>query len=158
MYDQSPVVLLVHGAFAESVSWNGVVERLQARGSRRSRRESAPSLAGDAAYVRATSSPASRPVVLVAHSYGGMVITEAAAQNDAVRALVYVCAFAPRRGSPRSRCREVPRQHARPGARAPGQHRRQRPPDQARPLPPPVLRGRARRHRGADGRDPATGQ
>ena len=60
MNDQSPVVVLVHGAFAESASWNGVVERLQARGSRRSP-PGTPlrSLAGDAAYVRATSSPAS---------------------------------------------------------------------------------------------------
>jgi pimeloyl-ACP methyl ester carboxylesterase len=99
MNDQSPVVVLVHGAFAESASWNGVVERLQARGIEAvAAGNPLRSLAGDAAYVRDVIAGIGRPVVLVAHSYGGMVITEAAAQNDAVRALVYVCAFAPDEG------------------------------------------------------------
>jgi pimeloyl-ACP methyl ester carboxylesterase len=99
MNDQSPVVVLVHGAFAESASWNGVVERLQARGIEAvAAGNPLRSLAGDAAYVRDVIAGIGRPVVLVAHSYGGMVITEAAAQNDAVRALVYVCAFAPEEG------------------------------------------------------------
>ena len=56
------------------------------------------SLAGDAAYVRDVISGIGRPVVLVAHSYGGMVITEAAAHNDAVVGLVYVNGFAPEHG------------------------------------------------------------
>ncbi|WP_405067194.1 alpha/beta hydrolase [Kribbella sp. NBC_01510] len=99
MNEQSPVVVLVHGAFAESASWNGVVERLQARSIDV---VAAPnplrSLDGDAAYVRDVIAGIGRPVVLVAHSYGGMVITEAAAENPAVKALVYVCAFAPDQG------------------------------------------------------------
>ena len=99
MNDQSPVVVLVHGAFAESASWNGVVERLQAR-SIETVAVGNPlrSLAGDAAYVRDVIAGLGRPVVLVAHSYGGMVITEAAAGNDQVVGLVYVAAFTPDTG------------------------------------------------------------
>ncbi|MFI5694508.1 alpha/beta fold hydrolase [Kribbella sp. NPDC051586] len=96
---ENPVVVLVHGAFAESASWNGVVERLRARSIDV---VAAPnplrSLDGDAQYVRDVIAGVGKPVVLVCHSYGGMVITEAAADNDAVKALVYVCAFAPDQG------------------------------------------------------------
>jgi pimeloyl-ACP methyl ester carboxylesterase len=97
--NENPVVVLVHGAFAESASWNGVVERLQAQ-SVETVAVANPlrSLAGDAQYVRDVIAGLGRPVVLVGHSYGGMVITEAAADNDAVQALVYVCAFAPDHG------------------------------------------------------------
>ncbi|MFG1911335.1 alpha/beta fold hydrolase [Kribbella sp. NPDC048928] len=96
---ENPVVVLVHGAFAESASWNGVVERLQAQ-SVQTVAVANPlrSLEGDAQYVRDVIAGLGRPVVLVGHSYGGMVITEAAADNDAVKALVYVCAFAPDHG------------------------------------------------------------
>jgi pimeloyl-ACP methyl ester carboxylesterase len=94
-----PTVVLVHGAFAESASWNGVAERLLARSLDV---VSAPnplrSLPGDAAYVRDVIAGVDGPVVLVAHSYGGMVATEAAAGSDRVAALVYVCAFAPDHG------------------------------------------------------------
>lgn len=99
MSEESPVVVLVHGAFAESASWYGVVERLRAQSIEV---VAAPnplrSLEGDAAYVRDVIAGIGRPVVLVAHSYGGMVISEAAADNDAVKSLVYVCAFAPDQG------------------------------------------------------------
>jgi pimeloyl-ACP methyl ester carboxylesterase len=96
---ENPVVVLVHGAFAESASWNGVVERLRAR-SIETVAVANPlrSLEGDAQYVRDVIAGIGKPVVLVAHSYGGMVITQAAADNDAVKALVYVCAFAPDHG------------------------------------------------------------
>jgi pimeloyl-ACP methyl ester carboxylesterase len=96
---EKPVVVLVHGAFAESASWNGVVERLRAQ-SIETVAVANPlrSLEGDAQYVRDVIAGLGRPVVLVGHSYGGMVITEAAAGNDAVQALVYVCAFAPDQG------------------------------------------------------------
>lgn len=99
MTQQKPTVVLVHGAFAESASWSGVVERLQARSVdvvavANPLRE----LPGDAAYLRDVLAGIDTPVVLVGHSYGGMVITEAAAGNDQVAALVYVCAFAPERG------------------------------------------------------------
>src|SRR5690606_28598990 len=84
MPDHTPTIVLVHGAFAESASWNPVIERLRA----------AAADGGRGAVVAA----ADAPVVLVGHSYGGMVITEAAAGNDAVAALVYVGAFAPDQG------------------------------------------------------------
>ncbi|MEV0717245.1 alpha/beta hydrolase [Asanoa sp. NPDC050611] len=94
-----PTVVLVHGAFAESASWNGVVSRLRA--------ESVPVVAvanplrsvdGDAAYLRDVLASIEGPVVLVGHSYGGFVITEAAAGSGQVAGLVYVCAFAPEQG------------------------------------------------------------
>ena len=92
-------VLLVHGAFAESASWNGVAGQLTAAGHDViAVANPLRSLAGDAAYVRDVIAAVGGPVVLAAHSYGGMVITEAAAGNDAVTALVYVCAFAPETG------------------------------------------------------------
>jgi pimeloyl-ACP methyl ester carboxylesterase len=96
MPDQKPTVVLVHGAFAESASWNPAIEQLQAAGFEAvAVANPLRSLAGDAAYVRDVIAGVGTPVVLVAHSYGGMVATEAAAGNDAVLGLVYVAAFAP---------------------------------------------------------------
>jgi pimeloyl-ACP methyl ester carboxylesterase len=99
MNDQKPTVVLVHGAFAESASWNGVIEHLQAK-SLEAVAAANPlrSLTGDAAYVRDVVAALGKPVVLVGHSYGGMVITEAASGNESVVGLVYVCAFAPDHG------------------------------------------------------------
>jgi pimeloyl-ACP methyl ester carboxylesterase len=99
MTEQQPVVVLVHGAFAESASWNGVIEVLRAR-SLEVVAVANPlrSVAGDAAYVRAVIDGIGRPVVLAGHSYGGFVITEAASDNELVKALVYVNAFAPDHG------------------------------------------------------------
>lgn len=94
-----PTAVLVHGAFAESASWNGVIQRLYTAGvSAVAVANPLRGLAGDAAYVRDVLASIDGPVVLVAHSYGGMVITEAAAGNDKVAQLVYVCAFAPDHG------------------------------------------------------------
>lgn len=99
MTQQNPTVVLVHGAFAESASWNGVVERLQGDGFRVvAVANPLRSLPGDAAYVRDVIAGIDTSVLLVGHSYGGMVITEAAAGNDRVTALVYACAFAPDHG------------------------------------------------------------
>lgn len=99
MPDQTPTVVLVHGAFAESASWNDVVDRLLARGiDVVAAANPLRSVTGDAAYVRDVIASLDRPVVLVGHSYGGMVVTEAAADNDAVVGLVYVAAFAPEHG------------------------------------------------------------
>jgi pimeloyl-ACP methyl ester carboxylesterase len=99
MTDRKPTVVLVHGAFAESASWNGVVEKLRAAAvDVVAVANPLRSLDGDAAYVRDVIASIGGPVVLVGHSYGGMVITEAAAGNDAVVGLVYVCAFAPEQG------------------------------------------------------------
>jgi pimeloyl-ACP methyl ester carboxylesterase len=110
MSTQKPTIALVHGAFAESASWNPVIERLYHHGTTlvaghdRSFRgvvavaNPLRSLSGDAAYVRDVLRSIEGPIVLVAHSYAGLVITEAAAGNDAVVALVYVGAFCPDHG------------------------------------------------------------
>ena len=99
MNAQKPTIVLVHGAFAESASWNGVISRLQARGvTAVAAANPLRGLAGDAAYVRDVIASINGPVILVGHSYGGLVITEAAAQNPAVVGLVYVCAFVPETG------------------------------------------------------------
>lgn len=91
-----PTVVLVHGAFADASGWNAVVERLQSKGYP----VIAPAnplrgLASDAAQIRSVIDSVDGPVVLVAHSYGGAVITNAATGAPNVRALVYVAAFAP---------------------------------------------------------------
>jgi pimeloyl-ACP methyl ester carboxylesterase len=99
MSDRTPTIVLVHGAFAESASWNPVVEILHARGlDAVAAANPLRSVAGDAAYVRDVVAGVGTPVLLVAHSYGGFVVTEAAAGNDAVTGLVYVAAFAPDHG------------------------------------------------------------
>ncbi|MGC4820817.1 alpha/beta fold hydrolase [Micromonospora sp. DT63] len=98
MPDPEPTIVLVHGAFAESASWNGVIERLGAAYNVVSAANPLRSVAGDAAYVRDVAHGIGGPVVLVGHSYGGMVITQAAAGDTSVRALVYVNAFAPDTG------------------------------------------------------------
>ncbi|GGD67288.1 alpha/beta fold hydrolase [Microbacterium murale] len=99
MTDQKPTIVLVHGAFAESASWNGVIQRLQTHGvTAVAVANPLRSLAGDAAYVRDVIASIEGPVVLVGHSYGGLVITEAAADNADVVALVFVSAFAPETG------------------------------------------------------------
>jgi pimeloyl-ACP methyl ester carboxylesterase len=99
MSEQGSAVVLVHGAFADSASWNGVIDHLLANSIEVvAVANPLRSLAGDAAYVRDVIAGIGKPVVLVAHSYGGMVITEAASRNEAVRGLVYACAFAPDQG------------------------------------------------------------
>jgi pimeloyl-ACP methyl ester carboxylesterase len=99
MTQDKPTVVLVHGAFAESASWNGVIQRLQAKSlTVVAAANPLRSVAGDAAYVRDVIAGIGKPIVLVAHSYGGFVITEAAAGNDSVAGLVYVCGFAPDHG------------------------------------------------------------
>ncbi len=94
-----PTVVLVHGAFAESASWNGVIARLQAAGHT-AIAVSNPlrSLSGDAELLRAVIDSVEGPVVLVGHSYGGAVMSVAARGATSVRALVYVAGFAPQAG------------------------------------------------------------
>jgi len=94
-----PTVVLVHGAFADASSWNGVVTRLQKRGYR----VVAPALgmrglASDSAYLASLLSQIKGPVVLAGHSYGGAVISNAATTAPNVRALVFVNAFATEKG------------------------------------------------------------
>jgi pimeloyl-ACP methyl ester carboxylesterase len=94
-----PTIVLVHGAFAESSSWNAVATQLLAKGY--------PVVAvanplrgvkSDAAYVSKALDSIHGPIVLVGHSYGGSVITGAAAGKANVKALVYVAGFAPDSG------------------------------------------------------------
>ncbi len=99
MSTDRPIVVLVHGAFAESASWNGVISRLRDRGlDAVAAGNPLRSIPSDGAYVRDVIASLGRPVILVGHSYGGMVITEAASGNPAVRSLVYVAGFAPEPG------------------------------------------------------------
>lgn len=92
-------VILVHGAFAGSSSWNGVIEAL---GKDHFHVIAAANplrgVASDGAAVSAVIKSVKGPVILVGHSYGGAVITEAANGNANVKALVYVAAFAPETG------------------------------------------------------------
>ncbi|TYB69298.1 alpha/beta hydrolase [Nonomuraea sp. PA05] len=94
-----PTVVLVHGAFADSSGWNDVSAKLI--------RENYPviapanplrGVASDSAYLASILATISGPIVLAAHSYGGIVITNAATGNPNVKALVYVAAFAPDQG------------------------------------------------------------
>ncbi|MFE9001662.1 alpha/beta fold hydrolase [Streptomyces sp. NPDC007875] len=97
--EKKPTVVLVHGAFADSSSWNGVIKRLRHAGYP----VVAPAnplrgLAGDAAYLHSVLKSVQGPIVLVGHSYGGAVISEAAVGDPDVKALVYIAAFAPDKG------------------------------------------------------------
>jgi pimeloyl-ACP methyl ester carboxylesterase len=94
-----PTIVLVHGAFAESSSWNDVSARLI--------KHNYPVIAAanplrgvksDADYVASLLKDIKGPIVLVGHSYGGMVISHAANGNSNVKALVYVAAFTPDSG------------------------------------------------------------
>src|SRR6476646_11449852 len=94
-----PTIVFVHGAFAESSSWNGVLTKLISKGY--------PTVAvanplrgvkSDADYVASALKNINGPIVLVGHSYGGSVITNAVNGNKKVKALVYVAGFAPEKG------------------------------------------------------------
>nr|WP_294815939.1 alpha/beta hydrolase [uncultured Sphingomonas sp.] len=94
-----PVIVLVHGAFAESSSWDPVVARLQKDGyTVIAAANPLRGVASDAVAVSGIVKSIKGPVVLVGHSYGGPVITEAANGNANVTALVYVAGFAPETG------------------------------------------------------------
>jgi pimeloyl-ACP methyl ester carboxylesterase len=91
-----PTVVLVHGAWADASSWNGVTESLLAAGyDVRAIANPVENLTTDAEYVADFLKSLTGPVVLVGHSYGGSVITNAAAGSRMVKALVYVDAAAP---------------------------------------------------------------
>ncbi len=94
-----PTIVFVHGAFADSAGWEGVITRLNA--------EDYPMIAVsnplrgvqyDADYLISVLRTIEGPIVLVGHSYGGMVITNAAEGNSNVTGLVYVAGFAPEVG------------------------------------------------------------
>jgi pimeloyl-ACP methyl ester carboxylesterase len=92
-------VVLVHGAFADASSWSGVVERLQAAGLQ----VAAPAnplrgISTDSAYIASFLNQIPGPVLVVGHSYGGAVISNAATGAQNVVGLVFVAAFAPDEG------------------------------------------------------------
>lgn len=89
-----PTVVLVHGAFADSSSWNGVIAQLRSDGYPViAAANPLRSLAGDAEFLRGVLDAVEGPVVLAGHSYGGSVMSEAADGHPRVRALVYVASF-----------------------------------------------------------------
>jgi pimeloyl-ACP methyl ester carboxylesterase len=91
-----PTIVLVHGAWADASSWNGEVVRLQRDGYVvRAVANPLRGLTSDSAYVASFLATIPGPIVLVGHSYGGAVITNAAAGNHSVKELVYVDAAAP---------------------------------------------------------------
>ncbi|MDQ7981081.1 alpha/beta hydrolase [Paraburkholderia sp. SARCC-3016] len=96
-----PTIVLVHGAFEDASIWNGVIQRLQ--------RDGYPVVAFanplrgvgvDAAYLRSMLDTIEGSVILVAHSYGGAVITEAGADDPKVKGLVYAGSILPAAGEP----------------------------------------------------------
>jgi pimeloyl-ACP methyl ester carboxylesterase len=92
-------VALVHGAFADSSSWNGVIERLRADGvTATAISNPLRGLVEDSAYVASAMEQIPGRVLAVGHSYGGAVITNAASKAANVVGLVYVAAFAPDEG------------------------------------------------------------
>ncbi|WP_399921793.1 alpha/beta fold hydrolase [Streptomyces kanamyceticus] len=94
----TPTAVLVHGAFADAASWNGVVAELQGHGIP----VVAPpnplrGLACDAAYIASVAAQIEGPVVLVGHSYGGALISVAGTAENVV-GLVYIAAYVPEEG------------------------------------------------------------
>lgn len=97
--DVKPTVILVHGAFADSSSWNGVVKILEKDGYPViAAANPLRGVSSDAQAVASIVKNVKTPVVLVGHSYGGSVISEAAYGNQNVKGLVYVAAFTPEAG------------------------------------------------------------
>jgi pimeloyl-ACP methyl ester carboxylesterase len=98
-YTAAPTVVLVHGAFADSSGWNDVVRQLRAAGVKvQAVSNPLRGIATDSAYVASAFRQIPGPVLAVGHSYGGAIITNAAAKVDNVVGLVYVAAFAPDEG------------------------------------------------------------
>ncbi len=94
-----PTIVLVHGAFADASGWNAVIPILQKDGFPViAVQEPLTALADDVAATRRAIARAGGPVVLVGHSYGGLVISAAAVDQPSVKSLVYVAAIAPEKG------------------------------------------------------------
>jgi pimeloyl-ACP methyl ester carboxylesterase len=94
-----PTVVLEHGAWADGSSWDGVIGLLQAEGfTVYAPPDPLRGLAADSATLADFLETITGPVIVVGHSYGGMVITNAATGNPNVKALVYIDAFIPARG------------------------------------------------------------
>ncbi|MFL6242886.1 MAG: alpha/beta hydrolase [Acidimicrobiia bacterium] len=96
MADQQLTVAFVHGAFADSSGWTGVIERLQKNGVQVTAVVNPlRGISIDSAYVASVLGQIPGPVLVVAHSYGGAVVTNAATNAKNVAGLVFVAAFAP---------------------------------------------------------------
>jgi len=94
-----PTIVLVHGAFADASSWNGVIKILETDGYPVvAAANPLRGVASDAEYISNIVAGIKSPVILVGHSYGGNVISAAANGHPNVKALVYVSAFAPEAG------------------------------------------------------------
>src|SRR3954452_1832874 len=97
--ESDPTIVLVHGAFASPAGWDGVADALHKDGYQ----TAAPALglasvSGDVAIVRSTLDSIPGDKILVGHSYGGFVITNAASGRSDVRGLVYTAAYVPDSG------------------------------------------------------------
>jgi pimeloyl-ACP methyl ester carboxylesterase len=91
-----PTIVLVHGGYADSSCWNGTLQYLQGEGyTTICASNPLRGIPTDAPYIGSLLDSISGPVVLVAHSMGGTVITNAAAGKSNVNALVYIAAFVP---------------------------------------------------------------
>ena len=98
MTNLKPTVVLVHGGFVDGAGWEGVYKLLKKDGYDVSIVQNPTlSLAGDVAATQQIIAQAKGPVVLVGHSYGGVVITEAG-NDPKVSKLIYIAAFAPDKG------------------------------------------------------------
>jgi pimeloyl-ACP methyl ester carboxylesterase len=98
-HNSAQTIVLVHGAWADAAGWNEVTSRLQREGyTVWAVPNPLRGLASDAAYVASILEIIPGPIILVAHSYGGAVITNAATGNPNVKALVYIDGFAPDEG------------------------------------------------------------
>jgi pimeloyl-ACP methyl ester carboxylesterase len=96
-----PSIVLVHGAFADGSGWSDVIRILQRKGYKVTAAQNPlSSYQEDIATTKRLIDAQTGQVVVVGHSYGGAVITGAAANNPNVKALVYVAAFAPDAGEP----------------------------------------------------------
>jgi len=96
-----PTIVLVHGAFADGTSWQHVIPILERDGYNViAVQNDLASLAGDVETTKRVIDAQAGPMIVVGHSYGGAVITGAAAGNPNVKALVYIAAFAPEAGEP----------------------------------------------------------
>jgi pimeloyl-ACP methyl ester carboxylesterase len=94
-----PTIVFVHGAFAESASWNGVITQLESSGYPvMAVANPLRGIAFDAAYTAEILKTIKGPIILVGHSYGGAIINSAAVGNPNVKALVFVAGFAPEKG------------------------------------------------------------
>ncbi|OLB46742.1 hypothetical protein AUI07_03320 [archaeon 13_2_20CM_2_53_6] len=104
-----PSVVLIHGAWADGSSWSRVVSLLQTHGyTVYVPPNPLRGLTSDSAYIASFLQTITGPIILVGHSYGGAVITNAATGNPNVKALVYVDAFAPDQGESLASLSSVP--------------------------------------------------